>query len=427
MPDFEQNPFSIFTIGEPNMRLHQLVVACFVGFSIATTAPAQDVAFENDLIDDLPKERKEASRKDQPKREKKPRTQADRDGDADPPPADILPKIPGKSPPSSADRTTLIDDVNTVRRGEPNAAAKTANVIPDNLAEALARALRNGPTVSLAEAKVRQAQAELKEARLTATHDMMLAFRRWTNNKARLDKWKAALSGRALEKSPGGFPGQIDLQQAILEDECRIIYLLGAESEAGLHAETRIHDTTSNALLDDHDSRSPPTAATQSNRKPIAKPDGSLPEKMRTILETRVEFDFEAHPLSDVLEYLTACVEGKPGGPVQFISQYPLNEDFVTLRLKDITVAAGLQALADLHKYGFIFRDYGILVVETDDEMNSYRAAGTPMIAPAVGGKATAGSRDANAAGMMMPSGMPGMSSMSGRPPAASKKARAKK
>jgi hypothetical protein len=416
------------------MRLHQLIAICFVSLSIlAVTASAQD--FPSDLIDDLPKERKEASRKDQPKRGKKPATQAEGfDPYADPPPADILPKIPGKWPSDDAvirqgfisqDRTTLIDDVNTVGRGEPNAAAKTANVIPDNLGEALARALGNSPTVLVAEAKVRQAQAELNEVRLSVTHDMTLAFQRRARNK-QIDDMRKKNGVSGVGTSEFGEK----LHQVILEDESRIIYLLGVGSNGAHRPDPpqasiqRTNDLPS--AIADHlvveraavvDGR-----AASPERGSLSK----LPDKMRTTLETRVEFAFERQPLSDVLEYLTECLKDPPGGPVQFISQYDLSETFVTLYLKDITVAAGLQALADLHKYGFIFRDYGILVVETDDEIDSYRAAGTPMIAPTAGDEKSAGSRDTGAPGSMM-GGMPGMSSMSGHPPAASKKARAKK
>jgi hypothetical protein len=108
-----------------------------------------------------------------------------------------------------------------------------------------------------------------------------------------------------------------------------------------------------------------------------------------------VQLDFTEQSLPEVLEYMREV--GK--ADVDFVILNPeewelpqatddtegLMDRSVTLRLKQVTIAAALQALADLYNCAFVFRDYGILVLGPEQVigmLDSYRAAGTPMIAP---------------------------------------------
>jgi hypothetical protein len=161
--------------------------ATFAQFGGMGPTGAQD---DTDLIDDVPKDGKEATRENiQPPRKKQVRGR---------------PKV------------DLIDDVAPAQKeaAEREAAKKHENAIPDNLADALARALHNSPGILVAEAKVRQAQAELNEVRLSVVQELTLAFQR-----------------RAINRSMP--PGQVNLQTSttILEDEAKILYLLGVGAE----------------------------------------------------------------------------------------------------------------------------------------------------------------------------------------------------
>jgi hypothetical protein len=123
---------------------------------------------------------------------------------------------------------------------EHDAGRKSENAIPDNLADALAKALRNSPAILVADAKVRQAQAELNEVRLSVVQELTLTFQRRASNKADLAHHEATATklvekGYAKEASTDAIT---KLRQAILEDETRTLYLLGvgAEPSTEVHA-----------------------------------------------------------------------------------------------------------------------------------------------------------------------------------------------
>lgn len=379
------------------MRLCHLV---FTGLLfVISNALAQD-----DLIDDLSKERKEAAAKEAAPRRSQPKSRAAGAPGARPDKSDLQP-VPN---------TDLIDDLSPEQKraaAERDAARKIENAIPDNLADALARALRHCPTILVAEAKVRQAQAELNEVRLSVTQELTLAFRRRASNKQALAFHEAA---EAIGKEQP--VANTKLRQAIMEDESRIVYLLGVGLETADHADRP--DSSFKAMAEMMSGmRSGTGGATpggsmaggavpggmmgmqgmQSSMMRMMggdmpggmmgglfaggaaasadrKSESALSEKLRKFLQTRIEMDFTEQPVSDVLDYLHATA----GGDVNFVwKKQPV--EGITMSLKQVTVEAGLQAIADLTDYCFIFRDYGILVLSHTDG-NSYRQTGIPMI-----------------------------------------------
>lgn len=118
------------------------------------------------------------------------------------------------------------------------------------------------------------------------------------------------------------------------------------------------------------------------------KRQADLPEHVRAFLDKRLDVDFNEVPLDDVLAYLKEV----GGGDIAFVIESPQAWESgseghsVTLSLKQVSVRAVLQALVDLHRCAFVFRDYGILVLGPDvdgtEPFESFKAAGTPMVAP---------------------------------------------
>jgi hypothetical protein len=416
------------------MLLRRLIIAGSL-LMIFSAAVAQD-----DLIDDLPQERKEAA-KAGAQRTKKPKDER--------PPLQPQPN------------TDLIDDLPAERKqaaAKGNAARKSENAIPDNLGDALARALHNSPAISVAEAKVRQTQAELNEVRLSVVQELSLLFQRRASNKADL-AIQEATAAKMKEKgytSQATPPDISKLRQAILEDETRITYLLGVGAEhysdarlSGVGAQTSGSGgammgtmpgmgmggggmmgggrgemmgggmmgggmmgggmmgggsagrgmTMSAGMMGGGTMRGsrmggmgPGAAATEDKEAFTSEGNqlSRLSEKMRKFLDQRRDMDFADQPLSDVLDYLIQMGDNSANFVMDHDRSIAEQEEqpalTIRLSLKQVTVASALQALADRYELAFIFRDYGILVVTDTGVAGStierYRAAGTPMIAP---------------------------------------------
>lgn len=348
---------------------------CFA--SLLLLACYDALAQDESLIDDLPQTRKGAA------------------------PAKPQPRKPNGSPQPSTGhpprvpqpRVGVADDVIVRERtaAEHGDALKTENAIPDTLAEALARALHNSPAILVADAKLRQAQAEWNEARQSVVHDLTLAFKRRELNKAIMESRSDATD---------------DVRQAFLEDEAKIIYLLGVAAELPDRADTKRDHLPRAGLYSPVITPSDPDARA-AEQNPMggggrvgsaasAALDSSefedLPDHLRSFLNKRIDFDFTEVPLREVLDY----IQQAGGAEIDFVLQNPTewnapdadkpdNRFSVTAAIKHVTVAAALEALADLNGCAFIFRDYGILVISPANEgrsLESYRSSGARMIAP---------------------------------------------
>ncbi|HVX12960.1 MAG TPA: hypothetical protein VHC22_17385 [Pirellulales bacterium] len=380
---------------------------------LASPTLAQFQVDEAALIDDLPQDRKE-NVKSQANRPQKPSAAAGRNAEGgDSPPSDILPKVPGKSPPSAADRTTLVDDVTEARNDGRND-SQGASAIPDNLVEVLALVLHNNPGVLVAEAKVRQSQAELNEVRQTAVHDVTLVFQRWS----KLQKLVKSTKGQVPAEAAA------ERDRELREDEAKLIYLLGIGGNLGTNvAQPRLFLGRGEPSGVREPAVPQPSASGRGN-KAVAGAKAALPDAMRRFLDVRLDMDFTEASITDVLAYVTATARADAA---EFVLQAPDEWDpakepsapLVTLQLRQVTVGGALQALADRYDSAFVFRDYGVFVLgpglEDDTLINSFRAAGTPMIAP----PAPASGSGMGGAGMMgglggTGGGMGGMGRMGG-------------
>lgn len=425
------------------MRIAYRLVLLGSIVSIATsTGLCQD---DVDLIDDLPKETKEAAaNKAQPQ---SPQTGGARGKRAVSGASPIKP-VPGGEAKPPVPNTDLIDDVSPEQKqaARANAATKkAASLIPDSLADALAHALHANPNILVAEAKVQQAQAELNEVRQSVVHDLTVTFQRWSYNKD-LAKMPEHLSAEQVR----------DAAIAAREDEAKLNYLIGVGTDARAAADASDSGHSAGRGGMHHwewhrgamtpggmgpggmgsggmgpggsgpmmgpmgmgggatgpggmgpggmgPGSMPPMGQGMSmmgsgahKRAPKGRAEeaaddlkqlSNLPEKFQRFLEKRVDMDSTEEPLKDVLEYVKEAANTE----VDFVTD-DTDEHMarpVTLRLKQVTIAAALQALVDLYSCAFVFRDYGILVIGPDRQpdqvmevLDPYRAAGTPMIAP---------------------------------------------
>jgi hypothetical protein len=139
-----------------------------------------------------------------------------------------------------------------------------------------------------------------------------------------------------------------DVNQALAECESELMYLLGIRADAAAGDVGSSAGGEAPGLK-----RGPPRSA---------RPE--IPTRFHEALQKTVELDFTEQPLSDVLMYLQNAL----GNEVAFVFKEQIDTP-VTLSLRGdkLSLKAGLEALADKTDCCFIFRDYGVLVVNRDD------------------------------------------------------------
>lgn len=287
------------------------------------------------------------------------------------------PQGPPRSPKESAKGAAAND-----KPGIPGDSDRPAEPIlgemPKDLSAAVSRALQRNPQVLIADAKVRQAQAELNEVKFKVVGKVTAAYREYAHYK------------QTLVDIPKDFKGPNDalrrqIQSQIEGSELDLIYLLGIGADSALPSPEQ-----GGISVDEHnsDGRSQTKSANKAaaGRKieeasiPALKKQRAarapvIPKVLRTALASKTVMEFDDQPLQEAVAYL-----GERHG-VQFILSEKQITVPVTCNVHDITLAAALQAIADLTRYCFVFRDYGILVVEEGHAID-YRRNHVPMIAP---------------------------------------------
>lgn len=249
--------------------------------------------------------------------------------------------------------------------------------MPKDLSAAISRALQRNPQVLIADAKVRQAQAELNEAKLKVVGKVTAAFREYVHYKQALADIPKDSNGRARR----------EIRDHLEASEWDLIYLLGIGTESPSPGQGAISvDENSFEWSGFADMR-----ATPANKAPLDRKTekasavalkrqrtaqtSAVPKLLRAALGTKTVMEFDDQPLQEAVAYL-----GERHG-VQFILSEKHITVPVTCNVHDITLAAALQAIADLTNYCFVLRDYGILVVEKAHATN-YMKNQVPMIAP---------------------------------------------
>lgn len=290
--------------------------------------------------------------------------------------------------------------------------------LPETLAEALAEALEANPDVLLAEAKLRQSQAEYSQAKLKVAQDVTLAFYERSKRQMTLHTHR-----EAGKKVPGSTP-ESEIQRMsdeVAESEAKLAYLLGAGVEgnqAERTARTRLRgfyytlggekkDVTANqpardpAVDDKNAAKETPRETTQPVRitgvvkefrdLPESRPGRSssekrpeIPEKYRKVLQKPVQVKFQALPLDQVIDQLNRIT----GEELPILQQAAGSRTApITVELaKEVPLQTALELLADLTGCAFVFRDYGLLVLPQAATASQYPRSATipeqPFSAP---------------------------------------------
>ncbi|HUY93049.1 MAG TPA: hypothetical protein VMV10_30245 [Pirellulales bacterium] len=260
-------------------------------------------------------------------------------------------------------------------------------MLPATLAQALAQALQANPDVLLAEAKVRQAQAEYNQAKLKAAQDVTVAFHERGAAQRSLETHR-----EARMKIPGSVP-EPEIQRLadeLAECEAKMTYLLGAGAELKqaepsdrketiqliphpiriLHENRAVSDATANQ---DAGKQTPRVvleplekvgtlhvASHPGSGAPAGKRPG-IPEKYRKVLQKPVKVKFKDMNVDQIVEQLNRLTGDELPIllPRQQFGAAPL-----TIELpKEVSLQTALEAVADMSECAFLFRDYGLLVV----------------------------------------------------------------
>ena len=252
------------------------------------------------------------------------------------------------------------------------------------------RALRSNPEVLRADAKVREAEAALREVRLRVIRDLAVARAERDRLSAAVRKTESDVERMRQLVSTGQAPVEAvgEAEAALAEararraqTESQLRYLLGEGEEALPPAGSAPPPAPGGA----------PTAPAEPPRQRDEAADEGrpgIPESYRELLEKKVSLNTrltlkaavgwledQARPLNVQSIHLEPDPETDPAirGRRHLFSE---SFDFEGVPLRSV-----LEAFADAYDVCFLFRDYGI-VVTTRDRARAIRAAAVPGETP---------------------------------------------
>jgi hypothetical protein len=266
-------------------------------------------------------------------------------------------------------------------------AAKTESTIP-TLEEMLTRAMKDNPDVRVAEAKLREAEAELNRTRLQVTQKVIAYQRTLEAQKEMVKIAEEQLNHMKIQvnaaRDENGRQQMITAQQKTLEEFARakaklaeiegeIPYLLGnqpATVSENLIWRYWVDPNVNNSLYRQHavwgfdhpfvdlDSR---YFLFQQQAAGAPSTPGSVIDRIRKALDTPINFNLDNAPLADVMDFIN---EMAPGANFRIAKSSNIADMKVDLHFKEkIPLGAALQALQDsLANLEFVVRDYGVLV-----------------------------------------------------------------
>jgi hypothetical protein len=234
---------------------------------------------------------------------------------------------------------------------------------PSELEQMLAEALVHNPDIRVAEAKLREAEAELNRVRFQVLQKVSTLYH--------VVQAQREMIGAAEHSLQTASPQGRDNIRLTLAQEQAKLASLQAEMPAVLgrppqSASTNkgggdTGNTATQALIDLF--QVPTSTRLWSKTVPVQVEltQGAMADKIRKALDTPVTVDFHGAPLSEVLRFF----EDRMG--VSFHNVLPRNPretDQLNLHLTRVPLGAALQALEDTFDQHlcFVVRDYGILV-----------------------------------------------------------------
>ncbi len=254
--------------------------------------------------------------------------------------------------------------------------AQEKPAVPDSLEAALAVAMQSHPDVLLAEAKLRQAEAEVMQARLKAAREVVELW-----NGRRIVAAEHASARRTLERSrtlfDKGALGQAELdatEDRVIKTEVAmsnsevalrgLMGLMNVTPASGWNALTRrttpVRFDGATAGFGGTGGPPAPDAGRPSpavEETPVVRKRPELAVDLRQRLDVTISVDLTDVPLGD------AVARVLKGIPVNLVldpnDRGDLDNTMVTLALKDVSVRAALVALLDQTQFALVHREYG--------------------------------------------------------------------
>ncbi|HZU38659.1 MAG TPA: TolC family protein [Gemmataceae bacterium] len=257
----------------------------------------------------------------------------------------------------------------------PPAETKKGEIPP--LDQMLAKALRNNPDIRVAEAKVREAEANLNQTRLQVAQKAVQLHHDLESARALVAATAESAAQLQQQSKMGTVPlsvaskAQADLIAAkakLASLEAEVPYLMGTQplkahgvAFADLDNDVRL-DLAVVDMGGGRFARVPEANLRSVVRNDLAPvPTGSVPEQIRKALDTPAGGEFQNMDLGNLLDTL-----GDKTG-VAFVFRGDARSNGVNLRVNPKTpLGAVLQAIEDTTQVGFLVRDYGILVVPAE-------------------------------------------------------------
>lgn len=254
----------------------------------------------------------------------------------------------------------LLGAGNDPPQGKSNSAKTYAEAlaveVAGNTAAALERALRSNPDLRLVDAKVRGAEAELNQIKLTTARKVTIAFHARQNNKEACEGREAAYGSGRL-----GLVDVLPARQAAAESEAELLYLLGAGAE-----ETN----------DRPPAASPVASADEPKFVPATENRPDLPKNLQEALGKKVSWMHKTQLLGNALELLGPLCD------VRIVATINAAHTSANIAAADeISVLTILEMLADQTQCAFIVRDYGLLAVPRSEAWQ-YPGAAIPRDVP---------------------------------------------
>jgi hypothetical protein len=256
-----------------------------------------------------------------------------------------------------------------------------------SLEEMLNKAFKDNPDIRVAEAKVREAEAELNRARLQVTQKVIALHRALEAQRSltelaqkNLDQVRRERKANDTDQNFGAMAQNrlAKAKEKLAEIEAELPYLIGNPPVADRKLDfslSNLHELT--PQLQFRPIRRElielkPFDITLDRRLPINWPfpagpaTGSKVDQLRKDLDKNMKVQFEDALFSEVIER----IELTSGIAFRILDTKERDISFqkVTLKLKDsVTIGAALQALEDSFPgLRFIVRDYGVLVTWAD-------------------------------------------------------------
>ena len=263
---------------------------------------------------------------------------------------------------------------------------------PGSLEDLLSQALRNNPDIRVAEAKVREAEAELQRTRIATAQKMAVLHASIEIARKARDEAEQRFrttqrlyqTGKGLESEEGMRTAKLAWERAIHEVvklESEMPALLGKlpgklgednKAQAGSAATQRaIHWLQLMQLVEqdhipfpDEIGWYPPAEAlVGSLRAREAAPKGTMAERIRKALDTPINGDYKGKPIAEIIKDF----EKKLDGIAFRVAISPIPDRQMDINLGQVPLGSAIQAINDIiPDHRFVVRDYGILFTRKD-------------------------------------------------------------